>query len=62
MLIVDHPEHLPRDADPWADRGGHSSDMYVSGAMDSRWDNGELDPAFRSLTAGDFEVVQPGWR
>jgi hypothetical protein len=42
-----------------ADNG---SDMYVSGAYDTRWDNGELNPAFHSLTASDFEVVQLGWR
>jgi hypothetical protein len=42
-----------------ADNG---SDMYISGTMDSRWNNDELNPAFRSLTAGDFEVVQLGWR
>lgn len=42
-----------------ADNG---SDMYVSGAMDLRWNNDELNPAFRSLTAGDFEVVRLGWR
>jgi hypothetical protein len=42
-----------------ADNG---SDMFVSGAMDSRWNNDELNPAFRSLTAGDFEVVLLGWR
>ena len=36
--------------------------MYISGAMDGRWNNDELNPAFRSLTAGDFEVVQLGWR
>lgn len=42
-----------------ADNG---SDMYISGAMDGRWNNDELNPAFRSLTAGDFEVVQLGWR
>jgi hypothetical protein len=42
-----------------ADNG---SDMYVTGAMDSRWNNGELNPAFRTLTAGDFEVIQLGWR
>jgi len=42
-----------------ADNG---SDMYISGAMDSRWNNDELNPALRSLTAGDFEVVQLGWR
>ncbi len=42
-----------------ADNG---SDMYVSGAFDPRWDNGVLNPAFRGLTASDFEVVQLGWR
>ena len=42
-----------------ADNG---SDMYVTGTMDSRWDNGILNPAFRSLTANDFEVIQLGWR
>jgi hypothetical protein len=42
-----------------ADNG---SDMYVTGAMDTRWNNAELNPAFRDLTAGDFEVVRLGWR
>jgi hypothetical protein len=42
-----------------ADNG---SDMYVTGTMDARWDNGVLNPAFQSLTADDFEVVQLGWR
>jgi hypothetical protein len=42
-----------------ADNG---SDMYVSGAFDPRWDNGVLNPAFRSLTASDFEVIELGWR
>jgi hypothetical protein len=42
-----------------ADNG---SDMYVSGAFDPRWDNDVLNPAFRSLSASDFEVVQLGWR
>jgi hypothetical protein len=42
-----------------ADNG---SDMYVSGSMDARWDNSVLNPAFRSLTADDFDVVQLGWR
>ena len=42
-----------------ADNG---SDMYVTGAMDSRWNNGELNPAFASLSAGDFEVIRLGWR
>jgi len=42
-----------------ADNG---SDMYVTGAMDSRWNNSELNPAFHGLTANDFEVIQLGWR
>jgi hypothetical protein len=41
-----------------ADNG---SDMYVSGTMDPLWDNDVLNPAFASLTADDFEVVQRGW-
>jgi hypothetical protein len=42
-----------------ADNG---TDMYISGAYDTRWDNDILNPAFDELTAGDFEVVQRGWR
>jgi hypothetical protein len=42
-----------------ADNG---SDMFVSGAFDPRWNNDVLNPAFRALTAGDFDVVQLGWR
>jgi hypothetical protein len=42
-----------------ADNG---SDMFVTGATDSRWNNDELNPAFQSLTAGDVEVVRLGWR
>jgi hypothetical protein len=42
-----------------ADNG---SDMFVQGTMDERWDNDVLNPAFRSLTAGDFEVIELGWR
>jgi hypothetical protein len=42
-----------------ADNG---SDMYVTGAMDARWNNAVLNPAFGALTASDFEVVQLGWR
>jgi hypothetical protein len=42
-----------------ADNG---SDMYISGTMDPRWNNDVLNPAFRALTADDFEVVQLGWR
>lgn len=42
-----------------ADNG---SDLYVTGTYDTRWDNDVLNPAFRALTANDFEVVQLGWQ
>jgi hypothetical protein len=42
-----------------ADNG---SDMYISGAFDPRWDNNVLNPAFRSLNASDFDVIELGWR
>lgn len=41
-----------------ADNG---SDLYVSGTFDTRWNNDVLNPAFRLLTADDFEVVELGW-
>jgi hypothetical protein len=41
-----------------ADNG---SDMYITGTYDTRWDNGVLNPAFNTLTAGDFEVIQLGY-
>ena len=41
-----------------ADNG---SSMYVTGTMDSRWDNSVLNPAFHSLHASDFEVIKLGW-
>jgi hypothetical protein len=41
-----------------ADNGGN---MYVTGTMDPRWDNGVLNPAFHSLHASDFDVIQLGW-
>jgi hypothetical protein len=42
-----------------ADNG---SDMYISGTYDTRWNNDVLNPAFRSLTASDFEVILLGYR
>lgn len=42
-----------------ADNG---SDMFVSGTMDARWNNAILNPAFRTLKAGDFDLIQLGWR
>jgi hypothetical protein len=41
-----------------ADNG---SDMFVSGTYDTRWNNDVLNPAFRALTAADFDVVQLGY-
>lgn len=41
-----------------ADNG---SDMFVSGSYDIRWDNDVLNPAFASLSADDFEVIELGW-
>ena len=41
-----------------ADNG---SDMFVSGAYDSRWNNDILNPAFRALTASDFDVIALGY-
>ena len=42
-----------------ADNG---SDMYISGAFDTRWDNAVLNPAFGALTANDFDVITRGWQ
>jgi hypothetical protein len=42
-----------------ADNG---SDMYITGTFDTRWNNDILNPAFALLSAGDFEVVQLGWK
>jgi hypothetical protein len=42
-----------------ADNG---SDMFISGAFDTRWSNDILNPAFALLTAGDFEVITRGWQ
>lgn len=41
-----------------ADNG---TDMYVSGTYDTRWNNDVLNPAFRALTAADFEVIALGY-
>jgi hypothetical protein len=42
-----------------ADNG---SDLYVTGTYDTRWDHDVLNPAFASIRASDFEVVQLGWQ
>ena len=41
-----------------ADNG---SDMYVTGTHDTRWNNDILNPAFRNLSASDFEVIELGY-
>ena len=41
-----------------ADNG---TDMYIQGTMDARWDNDILNPAFHSLYADQFEVIELGW-
>jgi hypothetical protein len=65
-VITTYPPHIQRIFRAMQTYGSivadNGSDMYITGAMDSRWNNDELNPAFRSLTAGDFEVVQLGWR
>jgi PKD repeat protein len=42
-----------------ADNG---SDMFISGTYDPRWNNDVLNPAFRALTANNFEVIELGYR
>jgi hypothetical protein len=42
-----------------ADNG---SDLYVTGTHDTRWDNDVLNPAFASIRAADFEVIELGWQ
>ena len=42
-----------------ADNG---SDMYISSTFDTRWNNDVLNPAFSTLSASDFDVVQLGWK
>jgi hypothetical protein len=42
-----------------ADNG---SDLYVSGTYDTRWDNDVLNPAFSSIKADQFEVIELGWQ
>jgi hypothetical protein len=50
-----------------AGEGGRSFGSLVgavmgTGSIDARWYNGELNPAFSGLTAGDFDVLRLGWR
>lgn len=40
----------------------NGSDLYISGTFDVRWSNSTLNPAFATLKASDFEVIQLGWK
>lgn len=42
-----------------ADNG---TDMYVTGEYNEKWSNDVLNPAFRALTASDFEVITLGYK
>jgi hypothetical protein len=42
-----------------ADNGGN---LFVTGTMDPRWNNDELNPAFHGLHLSDFEVIELGRR
>jgi hypothetical protein len=42
-----------------ADNG---SDMFITGTFDTRWNNDILNPAFATLSASDFEVIELGWK
>ena len=42
-----------------ADNG---SDLYISGAYDTRWNNDVLNPAFAALKGSDFEIVTLGFQ
>jgi hypothetical protein len=39
-----------------------SSDLFITGTYDTRWDNDVLNPAFNAIKGSDFEVVQLGWQ
>ncbi|MHB8799706.1 MAG: hypothetical protein ACYDBY_14695 [Thermoanaerobaculia bacterium] len=64
--LSSYPEHVRRIFQAMKTYGlivaDNGSDLYIQGAYDTRWDNGVLNPAFSSLKASDFEVVELGWR
>ena len=37
-------------------------DLSVTGTYDTRWNNDVVNPAFESLKASDFEVIELGWK
>jgi hypothetical protein len=64
--ISGHPTYVQRIFQALKTHGlivaDNGTSMYVSGAYDTRWDNDVLNPAFASLRASDFEVVELGWK
>ncbi|MHB1047385.1 MAG: hypothetical protein ACYC4P_15380 [Thermoanaerobaculia bacterium] len=64
--LSSYPEHVRRIFQAMKTYGlivaDNGSDLYIQGAYDTRWDNGVLNPAFSSLKATDFDVVELGWR
>ena len=50
-------QRISRDAAIRADRRGQRVGHVHERHLDTRWDNGILNPAFRALTASDFEVI-----
>lgn len=66
MLVVDRDRWLLYElfAARWTGQRWEagSGAVFDLSAMDGRWNNDELNPAFRSLSAADFDVVRLGWR
>lgn len=72
--LVNGQDPAQRTADPHARKiframqrhglivADNGSDLYISGAFDTRWDNDILNPAFATLMASDFEVISLGWQ
>ena len=73
-MLVDGQDPATRTSDPHAQKiframqryglivADNGTDMYISGTFDTRWDNDILNPAFATLSASDFDVVQLGWQ
>jgi hypothetical protein len=61
-----HPEPLQRIFQAMKTYGlivaDNGSDLYVTGTYDTRWDNDVLNPAFSSIKADMFEVIELGWQ
>jgi hypothetical protein len=73
-MLVNGVDPATRTSDPHAQKiframqhyglivADNGTDLYVSGTFDTRWNNDILNPAFSTLNATDFEVVQLGWQ